>query len=340
MVRLRRRSRILTILALAVGLGVFAALLTLGVRLQVDLHNSDDRVWRYYLAAVWIAVGAAVVAASVEAVGRGIGRLVTSFLTAGLVTVVAACMFAAFEDIGHGSTIGIPEIEQFTRQAAGAAVLIAPVPAALGWLAQNSTRRLSARSKPLRIAAASVAIAAIAAVVIALVPGLVTGPPPRNKLPAAAAIGAAPKASADAYDQLWNAMPEGYSPSSCQPGDAPPPAQAAFNCSDNSLPGGSTHAAYVLLPDRKTLDDAFWATVLDREQAVMLPCDHGFYSGLWHNDRTDGNLNCAHYTDHDDAEVVWTSGSDRLLAIAHGPNLDTLVQWFTAVTNGRDVVGG
>jgi hypothetical protein len=78
---------------------------------------------------------------------------------------------------------------------------------------------------------------------------------------AVAAIGMAPAANADPMADLMGMLPGGYDQGVCQPAGPSsvvrPAAIATVDCGPNSLPGGPSHARYVLYPDNDTLIDEY-----------------------------------------------------------------------------------
>jgi hypothetical protein len=86
----------------------------------------------------------------------------------------------------------------------------------------------------------------------------------------AAAVAAAPKASADPINQLWGMLPAGYSPDSCQPVEAE--SGAIFQC--GAVPGGPTLARYLLARDIASLDANF-NTILADPSRTFVPCVEG-----------------------------------------------------------------
>jgi hypothetical protein len=145
----------------------------------------------------------------------------------------------------------------------------------------------------------------------------------------AAAIGAAPTASADPYGKLVGMMPAGYGPDSCRLVDNPPQfALAVLDCGNNSLPGGPTHARYALSADPGAVLAVFggYAKLPFRSP---VPCGSGDTAGgTWSNKAgTDGgSVACS--TSGGVAEVSWTSHSNLFLAHADGPDITPLFQWF------------
>ncbi len=175
----RRRRAVSTaaVAALSLGLGLFGVLLIAVLRSKVDLSGDPNRIWRYDLAAVWIAVAAATLAAVALAAGRTAGRLVIALMTAVLVTVVIAFGFAASDKTSHGVSLGLPEIIKFAQASSALTLLLAPLAAGLIWLSCNVAPQQLQWPLGLRIGAAVAALAIFTVMVIALVPGYVTGPP-------------------------------------------------------------------------------------------------------------------------------------------------------------------
>lgn len=152
---------------------------------------------------------------------------------------------------------------------------------------------------------------------------------------AAIVLGAAPRASADPYDQLMGLLPGGYGSDSCKPAelDYPPPgALAALQCRDNSLPGGPTYAFYQLFADPNSLAAQFGNDVSARHPRP-LQCPGGQPSpGSWQYgntpNETAGSILCGRAEGGDDVAVEWTENSGPLLALANGPDLVSLYDWW------------
>ena len=112
----------------------------------------------------------------------------------------------------------------------------------------------------------------------------------------------------------------------------PPGAVAALECRDNSLPGGPAYAFYELFAYPNLLADQFGRDVSSKHPHP-LPCPGGQPSpGPWHYDSTQnvtaGQIECGRAEGGDDAAVLWTKDSDLLLALASGPNLASLYEWW------------
>ena len=154
---------------------------------------------------------------------------------------------------------------------------------------------------------------------------------------AAVAVGTAPSAGADPYDQLRGLLPAGYGSDSCKP--AQPDflgegALAGLNCRDNSLPGGPTYALYELFANPNALANQFQNDVSARHPHPI-PCPGGQPSpGSWHDnstpDKTAGSILCGRLEGGPDVAVEWTNESKLLLALASGPDVANLYYWWTA----------
>lgn len=147
---------------------------------------------------------------------------------------------------------------------------------------------------------------------------------------AAAAMSAAPTASADPYDDLIGMLPPGYGPDSCHPIDNPPKAALALlECGPNSLPGGPSHARYLLYGDPGLVSNIFGGLAKQPER-TLIPCFRGdtASAGSWGNPAgTDGGkLMCS--TSGGTAELTWTSHSSHLIAHADGPDVVALYNWW------------
>ncbi|WP_310781646.1 hypothetical protein [Mycobacterium sp. Z3061] len=153
----------------------------------------------------------------------------------------------------------------------------------------------------------------------------------------AKAVVAAPPAGAEPLDELRRLLPAGYGPDSCepaQPGFLGEGALAGLNCRDNSLPGGPAYAQYELFADRNMLGGQFQHDVNARHPQPV-PCPGGRPSpGSWHDDRTPnqsfGSVLCGRLEGGPDLAVEWTNESNLVLALASGPDLANLYDWWTA----------
>lgn len=167
---------------------------------------------------------------------------------------------------------------------------------------------------------------------------------------AAAAIVAAPTASADPYDQLRAMLPTGYGPDSCRPGEGGYPSStelAALECRDNSLPGGPTYAYYRLYADHDVLNDAFST---EREGSRQMywwfePCP-GWGANApaqpmtWYRESNPnesagwvvcGRTNGPAHGNAAAKSIIWTTDSDLLLSIGEGPDLARLYDWWKQI---------
>ena len=147
---------------------------------------------------------------------------------------------------------------------------------------------------------------------------------------AAAAISAAPTASADPYDDLIGMLPPGYGPDSCHPIDNPPKAALALlECGPNSLPGGPSHARYLLYADPALVSSIFGGITKEPDR-TLIPCFRGDTAapGNWGNSAgTDGGmLTCS--TSGGAAELTWTSHSSHLIAHADASDVTALYDWW------------
>jgi hypothetical protein len=144
------------------------------------------------------------------------------------------------------------------------------------------------------------------------------------------AVGVAPTATADPYDDLRSMLPAGYNPGSCRTIDEQYEAVlAALACFDNSLPGGPHNAVYALYADPDRLVNDF-SDALARLEIV--PCPGGAPSpGDWGHGTTGAPLGqVACLAGKNKPEITWTKVPDRLFAHAIAPqgNLDSLYQWW------------
>jgi serine/threonine kinase PknH len=145
---------------------------------------------------------------------------------------------------------------------------------------------------------------------------------------AAAAMSAAPTASADPYDDLIGMLPPGYGPDSCHP-IPPKAALALLECGPNSLPGGPSHARYMLFDDPAFVSKIFGGITKEPDR-TLIPCFPGDTAvpGSWGNPAgTDGGMfTCS--TSGGAAELTWTSHSNHLLAHADGPEVVAVFKWW------------
>ncbi|KZS73312.1 hypothetical protein A4G29_21370 [Mycobacterium kansasii] len=153
---------------------------------------------------------------------------------------------------------------------------------------------------------------------------------------AAVAVGLTPAATADSADQLRGLLPAGYRSDSCTPerDHLPPGALAALTCRDNALPGGTEYAYYELYADTATLAAQFLRDVSARHPHPV-PCpDRQPSPGPWVYDSapntTAGSILCGRVEGGDDVAVEWTKDRDLLLALASGPDLAGLYNWWKA----------
>ncbi|GAB2868134.1 M48 family metalloprotease [Nocardioides pacificus] len=158
----------------AAALGTLAPLLGLVTRLRVDLDGDPDRVWRYWLALLWITVACAALAATATAASRGTARLTGAFATAGLTAVVAWAGIVAYESLLFDSTLPVSDVWRFGRDSSAVVTLVAAVPIALVWLAVRLAGRPGPRT---RLAAGAMATLALAAGVLVLAPPAIVGDP-------------------------------------------------------------------------------------------------------------------------------------------------------------------
>lgn len=150
----------------------------------------------------------------------------------------------------------------------------------------------------------------------------------------AAAVGAAPTASADPLADLMGMVPEGYGPHGCEPiGDnAPPKALTAVDCQNRVFPGGGpAPARYVLYGDPGTLESDFAADTSNKSQFDPLPCPgtSGIGPTKWsESDMTAGSISCG--AQNDQSVLVWTKDSGPYLGVAVGKDLNALMSWWVA----------
>lgn len=145
----------------------------------------------------------------------------------------------------------------------------------------------------------------------------------------------APAAVADYYDQLRSLLPAGYGSGSCapaEPGFVAPGDVAALTCRANSRPGGPGYARYELFQDPAMLAVQFQRDVSARHP-YPVPCPGGQPSpGHWMYestpDTTAGSILCGRVEGGDDVAVEWTKDRELLLALASGPDLTGLYDWW------------
>ncbi len=158
---------------------------------------------------------------------------------------------------------------------------------------------------------------------------------------AAAAIGAAPAASADPLADLFGMLPPGYGEGSCHPAEGPleePGALAMAECSDNSLPGGPNSARYTLFSSVSALNSVFADIYHSHHfKAGICPgmtASPASWTGL---NGVGGSIACG-AVEGDLAAVIWTNDSGPLVAVATGgsevngmpgPDVNGLWQWWS-----------
>ena len=170
----------------------------------------------------------------------------------------------------------------------------------------------------------------------------------------AAAACSSPPAEADHFDELWRLLPAGYDADSCQPPERPtppvgPPQQlraqlAALQCGPNSLPGGPAFGYYRLYGDDGTLHDVFedertasrqtywWFEPCPGWQGSTSPPPQPWSHDDAPNERAGvmvcGKVNGPAHGDPNAKAIMWTTESDRVLAVAEGPDLAGLYDWW------------
>lgn len=167
-----RRRRAGSTLATAGILGASAVLVSLLIRVQVDLQEADGSLGRYSLVQAWVAVGAATLAACWSAGGRGVGRLTGGFLACGLTALIAWTgsvlgqglwfehVWSARDALSAGSTV------------VAVALIVGALPAALLWLVADQIG-VSERARVLRVTTSAIVLVVLAGGAVALVPPLV-----------------------------------------------------------------------------------------------------------------------------------------------------------------------
>jgi hypothetical protein len=151
----------------------------------------------------------------------------------------------------------------------------------------------------------------------------------------AAAIGAAPTASADPMADLLGMVPEGYGPQGCQPiVDQPPPkALTAVDCQNRVFPGGGqAPARYLLYGDPGALESGFAGFINSKGLFEPLPCPGNPSIGpnKWGPpDATAGSIACG--TVNKQFTVAWTKDSGPYFGLAIGNDLNALMSWWVAV---------
>ncbi|MGJ6127316.1 hypothetical protein QN239_32575 [Mycolicibacterium sp. Y3] len=131
--------------------------------------------------------------------------------------------------------------------------------------------------------------------------------------------------------RVKNAVPKGYSDTSCTARDAS--AEASVKCGPNTDPGGPQTATYTLYTDQQALNQAFATTIAGFDQVT---CPGNIQSpGAWRRNaapnKVAGTLFCG--TRAGQAAVIWTSNAQTLLNVteagAQGPTLDQLYTWWS-----------
>lgn len=139
------------------------------------------------------------------------------------------------------------------------------------------------------------------------------------------------KPTKEDLQRLNDALPKGYSQSSCTTDESS--ADASINCGRNTDAGGPATATYTLYPDQQALTQAFSDTIATFNRVT---CPGNIQSpGPWRRnaapDVVAGTLFCG--TQSGRAVVVWTSDAQSLLNVAEagaqGPSLDQLYAWWS-----------
>lgn len=155
---------------------------------------------------------------------------------------------------------------------------------------------------------------------------------------AAAVVGAAPTASADASSDLMGMLPAGYAEGVCHPvGNPPSAALAAVDCGTNSLPGGPTHARYILYPDAATMMSDF-RSFFNTPMFQPAPCpgkDSAAPTPVWgESGGQRGSIACGTEEDarfdqpgQGSPAVIWTKLAKAFIGNAHGSDIQSLFDW-------------
>ena len=135
--------------------------------------------------------------------------------------------------------------------------------------------------------------------------------------------------------QLKAVLPRGYDDGVCEA--VHPPANGALatvDCGQSSIDGGPANARYSLFADQQTLDEHFDGAVKENTELFQCPGSGIDSPTTWHYTETpddvEGRIACGTYDNGPD--LVWSKNSDRLLADAQGPNMDTLHEWWLKFT--------
>lgn len=156
------------------------------------------------------------------------------------------------------------------------------------------------------------------------------------------AVGAAPTANADPMADLMGMLPGGYDEGACFPAPppVPPAALASVDCNANSIPGGPTHARYLLYPNNDTLMHDF-EFMVNRPEFQRVPCP-GMHSDkpVPVEDEATGKqvgfIACGVITDprydqpgHGSPAILWATLTNGSIGNAHGSDIQSMWDWMT-----------
>jgi serine/threonine kinase PknH len=138
----------------------------------------------------------------------------------------------------------------------------------------------------------------------------------------------------DIDDRIWQRLPSGFDPESCQP-VAVPGVLAEVTCNQSSEVGGPVSATFSMVRDSAALNAAFGRTVRDLNVVV---CPGDIQSpGPWHTatmpQRARGILVCG--LRDNVPTLAWTNDDEQLLSIIRGHRqdltLEQLLGWWTSL---------
>lgn len=134
-----------------------------------------------------------------------------------------------------------------------------------------------------------------------------------------------------AQQELFSALPNGYSESNCQ-GSDPKGALARVVCQANSDSGGPTAAVFAMYADQPSLDRAFNSSDSVADTAQLRDCPDGTTSpsGWTYNsepDVTAGYVACG-ISEDNTAQVTWSKYNDMTMGYVVGPDLKLLHDWW------------
>lgn len=129
-------------------------------------------------------------------------------------------------------------------------------------------------------------------------------------------------------NKLTGLLSRGYTASNCTPAALTDSVLAVVDCGQNSQPNGPVTARYTLYGSPDDMSSHLGSVTSDDVVKACSP--NAATPESWHYNATPdqqaGLVSCGSY--NGTPELVWTNSANSLLAVAQGPDVEALYQWW------------